>query len=341
MTDTPVRNDDVALRIRGLNAGFRMSDGYLPIIEDVSLEVRKGEVLGIIGESGSGKTVTGMSILHLLPENAETEWEVFDFLDLDVTGMNDEAFRALRGNRMAVVFQDPTGAFNPAKKVGWHFHQVFQRTALKSRDHATRAKDWRNAAIDLMRDVGIAHGANVLGQYPHQLSGGMLQRALIALVLAFEPDLILADEPTTNLDNIVERQILDLFRDLQKRLDSAFIFITHDMTIAAALCDRIAVMYAGRIVELGPTKDIFNDPKHPYTQGLLATALALEEKSGERLQEIPGELPHPGDLPPGCVFAPRCPHVFGRCKVERPPLYDLPGREVRCLLYEDDDVTGR
>lgn len=341
MTDAPIKDDDLALRVRGLNTGFDMSDGYLSIIEDVNFDVRKGEVLGIIGESGSGKTVTGMSILHLLPENAVTTWDVFDFRELDVLQLDEEEFRALRGNRIAVVFQDPTGAFNPAKKIAWHFQHIFERTASKSEDHARRAESWREAATDILRSVGIAHGESVLGQYPHQLSGGMLQRALIGLVLAFEPDLIIADEPTTNLDNIVERQILNLFRDLQKQLDSAFIFITHDMTIAATLCDRIAVMYAGRIVELGPTETIFAQPKHPYTQGLLATALALDEKSGERLQEIPGELPHPGSLPPGCVFGPRCPHAFDRCEEERPPLYNLPDREVRCLLYEDEDVSGR
>ncbi len=325
---------DVALRVRGLNAGFEMGGRVVPVIEDVDFDVRQGEFLGIIGESGSGKTVTGMSVLRMLPENAVTTAATLDFQGLALMDMSDEQFRRLRGNRLAMVFQDPTGAFNPAKRIGWHLRQVFARVATKSPEHAARARDWRPAAVSLLREVGIAHGEHVLSHYPHQLSGGMLQRALIALVLAFEPDLVVADEPTTNLDNIVERQILRLFRRLQRRLRSAFVFITHDMSIAASLCDRIAVMYAGRIVEVGDTASVFREPRHPYTRGLLATALALEH-SRERLQEIPGELPHPGAWPDGCLFAPRCPDAHDACRAARPAMRRMPDREVRCVLYED------
>jgi peptide/nickel transport system ATP-binding protein len=324
---------DVTLSVRGLEAGFSMSGSTVMVVRDVDLDIRKGEMVGIIGESGSGKTVTGMSILRLLPDNAVTHADRVDFLGTDLLGLSAEAFRELRGRRIAMVFQDPVGAFNPAKKVEWHLKEIFERSAAKSPAHAERAKNWQEAAISLLKDVGIPHGANVLRLFPHQLSGGMLQRTLIAMVLAFEPDLIVADEPTTNLDNIVERQILRLFRDLQKRLDCAFLFITHDMSIAHMLCDRIAVMYAGRIVETGPTKQVFADPKHPYTQGLLASALALDTKT-ERLKEIPGELPSPTDLPPGCLFEPRCGFAKSECRVKMPGMIDLGGgRGVRCVLY--------
>jgi oligopeptide/dipeptide ABC transporter ATP-binding protein len=324
---------DVTLSVRGLEAGFSMSGSTVMVVRDVDLDIRKGEMVGIIGESGSGKTVTGMSILRLLPDNAVTHAERIDFLGTDLLGLSAEAFRELRGRRIAMVFQDPVGAFNPAKKVEWHLKEIFERSAAKSPAHVDRAKNWQGAAIQLLKDVGIPHGADVMHLFPHQLSGGMLQRTLIAMVLAFEPDLIVADEPTTNLDNIVERQILRLFRDLQNRLNCAFLFITHDMSIAHMLCDRIAVMYAGRIVETGPTKQVFADPKHPYTQGLLASALALDTKT-ERLKEIPGELPSPTDLPPGCLFEPRCGFAKPECRAKLPGMSDLGGgRAVRCVLY--------
>ncbi|MFN0042515.1 MAG: ABC transporter ATP-binding protein [Alphaproteobacteria bacterium] len=324
---------DVTLSVRGLESGFSMGGKTVMVVRDVDFDVRRGEMLGIIGESGSGKTVTGMSIMRLLPENAVTNAKAVDFHGVNLLDMPDEAFRELRGRRLAMVFQDPVGAFNPAKRIAWHLRQIFNRSAVRSPEHAARAKNWRPAAIQLLNDVGIPQGDNVLRQFPHQLSGGMLQRTLIALVLAFEPELIVADEPTTNLDNIVERQILRLFRDLQKRLNCAFIFITHDMSIAHMLCDRIAVMYAGRIVETGPTKDVFADPKHPYTQGLLASALALETKT-DRLKEIPGELPSPSNLPPGCLFEPRCNQARSGCKDAQPAMIDLgKGRHVRCVLY--------
>jgi peptide/nickel transport system ATP-binding protein len=324
---------DVTLSVRGLDAGFSMGGSTVMVVRDVDLDIRKGEMVGIIGESGSGKTVTGMSILRLLPDNAVTHAERIDFLGTDLLGLSAEAFRELRGRRIAMVFQDPVGAFNPAKKVEWHLKEIFERSAAKSPAHVDRAKNWHGAAIQLLKDVGIPHGADVMHLFPHQLSGGMLQRTLIAMVLAFEPDLIVADEPTTNLDNIVERQILRLFRDLQNRLDCAFLFITHDMSIAHMLCDRIAVMYAGRIVETGPTKQVFADPKHPYTQGLLASALALDTKT-ERLKEIPGELPSPTDLPPGCLFEPRCDFAKPECRAKLPAMSDLGGgRGVRCVLY--------
>jgi len=326
---------EAVLEVRDLRTRFRVPGGMLEAVRGVDLELGEREVLGLIGESGSGKTVTGLSILRLLPESASTDAALLRFRGRDLRALSSDAFRALRGTHLAMVFQNPAGAFNPAKTVAWHLAQIFGRRA--ARDYGAGAReavaDWRAAAQTLLREVGIAQPARILRLYPHQLSGGMLQRVLIAMVLALEPDVIIADEPTTNLDNIVERQILALFRRLQRKVAASIVFITHDMTVAAALCDRIAVMYAGVIVELGPTGEVFKAPKHPYTQGLLATATALSR--GGRLREIPGELPSALERLPGCLFAPRCPHGRAACTAAHPAMRTLSAaHRVRCVLYD-------
>lgn len=275
------------VEIRGLRAGFIAGAGRTEVLHGVDLTVARGEIHGIIGESGSGKTVTGLSLLRLMPDNAVIEAEALRFDGLDLQHLGAAAFDALRGVRMAMIFQDPVGPFNPAKRIGWHFRAVFDRIARAGPDSAR----WRERAIALMHDVGILRAEAAVDLYPHQLSGGMLQRALIALVLALEPDLVVADEPTSNLDKLVERQILELFRDLRQRLAAGMIFVTHDMAVAAALCDRISVMYRGRIVETGATRRIFEAPEHPYTELLTSTALALSRGTAERLPEMPGQRP--------------------------------------------------
>jgi oligopeptide/dipeptide ABC transporter ATP-binding protein len=251
----------------------------------------------------------------------------------DILALDDAGFGVLRGARLAMIFQDPVASFNPAKRIGWHLHTIFAR-ADKAKGRSAPAP-WRERARAILHDVGIMRAEETIDLFPHQLSGGMLQRVLIALILALEPDLIVADEPTTNLDKLVERQVLRLFRDLQRRLSAAIVFITHDMATAASLCDRIAVMYAGQIVEIGRTRDVFEAPSHPYTQGLVRTSLALARGEGGRLAEIAGELPNPSQLPPGCLFEPRCDKAFGRCRVERPEPFPGPqARAVRCFLAE-------
>jgi oligopeptide/dipeptide ABC transporter ATP-binding protein len=313
------------LEIRALRTRFDLHGGSIEVVRGVDLAILPGEMLGLIGESGSGKTMTGLSILRLLPGNARLSAEVLRFRGTELQMLDDAAFQALRGRRLAMIFQNPVGAFNPAKRVDWHLREVIRR-----RDGA--AAEWRAPADQACRAVGIPHPERVLRLYPHQLSGGMAQRILIAMVLALEPDLIIADEPTTNLDNIVERQILGLFRRLQSRLKAAFLFITHDMSVAASLCDRIAVMYAGEIVEIGPTRQLFEAPRHPYTQGLIATSIALKGKA-KRLQEIPGELPSLAAPPAGCLFSPRCPKVMERCRAAEPPIVGI-SHQTRCYLAE-------
>lgn len=313
------------LEVRDLRTRFDLHGGSIEVVRGVDLTILPGEMLGLIGESGSGKTMTGLSILRLLPGNARMLAQVLRFRGDDLQRLDDDAFQALRGRRLAMIFQNPVGAFNPAKRVDWHLREVIRR-------RYGAATEWHAPAEQACRAVGIPHPERVLRLYPHQLSGGMAQRILIAMVLALEPDLIIADEPTTNLDNIVERQILALFRRLQNRLKAAFLFITHDMSVAASLCDRIAVMYAGEIVEIGPTRQLFEAPRHPYTQGLIATSIALKGKP-KRLQEIAGELPSLVSPPTGCLFSPRCPQAVERCRVAPPPIFGT-SHQARCYLAE-------
>lgn len=320
------------LEVRNLHAGFVQGDVTVPVVEGVDLDVRRGEVLGIIGESGSGKTVTCMSILRLLPQHAQVSTDRLSFDGEEIGDWPEARFRGLRGRRLAMIFQDPVGSFNPVKTIGWHFREVTRRVADEQKERYGGRHDWWQAAVSVLERVGIPHGKQVLRNYPHQLSGGMLQRALVALVLQMRPALMVADEPTTNLDNIVEHQIIELFRNLMDETRASFIFITHDMSVAAKLCDRIAVMYAGQIVEVGDTTQILQAPRHPYTQGLVRTATELVRRV-ERLREIPGELPNWHSLPVGCRFRPRCEYASQACKQAQPMRNSSEGHSVRCQLY--------
>ncbi|MDO9712650.1 ABC transporter ATP-binding protein [Paracraurococcus lichenis] len=315
---------ELALEVRGLDLTLDPDGRRLHVVRNLDLELRRGEVLGLIGESGSGKTMTGMSLLRLEPEGARLTAEVMRAGEADLLHATESRLRALRGSAVGMIFQDPVGAFNPAKRIAWHAQKVLGRRGIT---------DWRPAAERLLADVDIADSARVLGSYPHQLSGGMLQRALIALVLAANPAVVVADEPTTNLDNIVERQILRLFRRLRRTENAAFLFITHDMTVAASLCDRIAVMYAGEVIEIGTTAQLFENPGHPYTMALIATARALEGGT-ERLPELPGEPPSIAAPRSGCAFSSRCPRRMAACTRAPIPMIALEGeRRVRCLLH--------
>jgi peptide/nickel transport system ATP-binding protein len=320
MSATPV------LEVRDLRTRFELHGGSLEVVRGVDLSLAPGEVLGLIGESGSGKTMTGLSILRLLPQNARVSSAMLRLGGEDIQALGEADFQALRGRRMAMIFQNPVGALNPAKRVAWHLREIARRRRGDT-------SGWASAAAGALAEVGIPHPERVLRLYPHQLSGGMAQRILIAMVMALEPDLIIADEPTTNLDNIVERQIVGLFRRLRGRPNSSFLFITHDMALARILCDRIAVMYAGEIVEIGSTRELFAAPRHPYTQGLVATAMALQGR-GARLKEISGEPPNLAAPPPGCLFAPRCLQALPRCREIAPPAYGDAAHRVRCYLAE-------
>jgi oligopeptide/dipeptide ABC transporter ATP-binding protein len=315
----------LALQVAGLNLVLDATGRRLHVVRGIDFELQQAEVLGLIGESGSGKTMAGMSLMRLEPEESKITATTLRLGETDLLSASRPALRALRGSRIAMIFQDPVGAFNPAKRIAWHVREVLRRRNIRA---------WRSVARDLLAEVDITDTDRVLGAYPHQLSGGMLQRVLIALILAAEPQVIIADEPTTNLDNIVERQILRLFRRLKRSHGAAFIFITHDMSVAAGLSDRIAVMYAGEIVELGPARDIFDDPKHPYTVALIRTSQALQARA-PRLPEIAGELPSLTRKAEGCAFAPRCPQRQPACDTRPIGMTRLDAqRQVRCVLYE-------
>jgi peptide/nickel transport system ATP-binding protein len=317
------------LDVQNLRTDFAVGGRRIPAVRDVSFSILPREVLGLIGESGSGKTVTGMSLLRLLPDHATVEAKAITFKGRNLADLPDAEFRALRGVEMAMIFQDPVGSFNPAKTVGWHLQQTIARRKRKGQGSEG---DWRAEAVSLLADVGIRAPERVLASYPHQLSGGMLQRTLIAMVIALHPTLIIADEPTTNLDNLVERQILDLIRLHQQKLGASVLFVTHDLTVAGEICDRIAVMYAGEVVEIGPAVEVLQHPKHPYSAGLLETSASLDRRD-EFLYELPGEPGNRGGAE-GCGFAVRCPHVMGACRTQHPELVEVgPNHKARCLLH--------
>ncbi len=318
------------IEVKNLRTAFAVGGECVEAVRGVSFSIAPGEVLGLIGESGSGKTVTGLSLLRLLPPHASVAADAIRFRGKELAGLSDEEFRNLQGVQLAMIFQDPVGSFNPAKTVAWHLKQAIARRQGSTGD---RNSDWLDEAGRILQDVGIRVPARVLASHPHQLSGGMLQRALIAMVIALRPAFIIADEPTTNLDNLVERQILDLIRVQQKKLGASVLFVTHDLAVAAEICDRIAVMYAGEIVEIGPARDVLERPRHPYAQGLLQTSASLDRRD-EYLYELQGE-PGGRGAAEGCGFVARCPAAIAKCRSTQPRLVDVgPGHTSRCLLHD-------
>ena len=306
------------LQVRNLTTRFRTELGPVTAVDDVSFDVAAGETLAIVGESGSGKSVTALSILRLIPnppgriESGEVLFEGRDLLKVD-----DAGIRAIRGDKIAMIFQEPMSSLNPALTVGLQVAEPI---------NVHRGSAWSVAlaqAKELIGRVRIPDAAARLGSYPHQYSGGMRQRVMIAMALACKPKLIIADEPTTALDVTVQAQILDLLKELTHETQSALILITHDLGVVARYADRVAVMYAGRIVETAPAKELYARPRHPYTRGLMASVPRLDGDAGVPLVPIEGQPPDLAALPAGCAFAPRCKHAADICITERPPLVAL------------------
>jgi oligopeptide/dipeptide ABC transporter ATP-binding protein len=315
------------LNIKSLSVEFRTGEGAAKAVEDVSLELRKGETLGLVGESGSGKSTMGLAIMGLIQAPGRvTSGRIF-FEGTDLRELSSEEMRAMRGKRIAMIFQDPMTSLNPVKKIGHHYVEYIQ-----AHDPQATKNKARSMAGEVLEDLGIP--ASRIDDYPHQFSGGMRQRVMIGLALTLRPSLIIADEPTTALDVIVEAQILSLMRDLKKKYSLSLILITHNMGIVAEMADRIAVMYAGRLAEIAPTINIFENAKHPYTKALLESIPNI--KAEDRiLKTIPGAPPDLTDLPSGCAFHPRCPYMFDRCKMEVPALVRTGNEaEASCFLLE-------
>ena len=298
-------------------------------VRSLSFTIAPGEVLGLVGESGSGKSVTSLAIMGLLPATAKVRGEI-TFQNGDgnphpLTALRQDEFRALRGSRMAMIFQEPMTALNPVMRVG---DQIAEAVAAHHRVSAAEA--W-NRAVEGMRDVAIAEPERRARNYPHQLSGGMRQRVMIAMAIVNRPQLLIADEPTTALDVTIQQQILDLLNELRHKFGLAMLFISHDLAVVSHVADRVAVMYAGSLVELGTKADIFGAPAHPYTQGLLRAIPTLATDRGRPLATIEGTVPPMGQLPPGCPFEPRCSHRIAECVFGLPPLVEIGnGHWARC-----------
>ena len=314
------------LAVANLTAGFGVGGRFVPAVRNVSLSLSRGETLCIVGESGSGKSVAALSLIRLVPPPGHITNGTIRFNGRDLMTLSDGDMQKVRGAEIGFVFQEPMTALNPVITIGAHIEET-----LRVHDRATR-RTAPARAVELLDAVSIPEPQRRATEYPHQLSGGLRQRALIAMALACEPKLLIADEPTTALDVTIQAQILDLLGEMQKRLGLALLLITHDLGIVAEMADRVAVMYAGRVVEHAPVKELFADPKHPYTKGLLASIPGGTR--GARLPAIQGTVPPLTALPPGCSFTPRCPYRFEPCPTRHPGDTELEhGRTVKCYLH--------
>jgi oligopeptide/dipeptide ABC transporter ATP-binding protein len=321
------------LEVKNLQTQFPTRAGLVKAVDGVSFYLDEGELLGLVGESGCGKSITALSVMRLIGAPGRIVGGEIWFDGENLLNVSEGRMREIRGDDVAMIFQDPMTSLNPVYTVG---EQIAE--ALRLHRNLNR-KAAREAAVEAMREVAIPDPARRVKDYPHQLSGGMRQRVMIAMALACDPKLLIADEPTTALDVTIQAQILELLDELRKTRRLAVLLITHDLGVVAEVADRVAVMYTGRIVEESPVEELFARPKHPYTEGLLQSVPKLtsaEVGRAEKLSTIEGTVPRPTDLPPGCHFAPRCPHRMPRCtEGERIPFYELEGGvRVRCVLYD-------
>ncbi len=324
-------NNDIILDVKGLKTYFNTDDGVVKAVDGVSYTLRKGETLGLVGESGSGKSVTNLSVMKLIPSPpGKIMAGTAMMYGEDILTKSESEMRTIRGNKISMIFQDPMTSLNPFLRIST---QMIETIVLhKDLDKAAA----RSKAVEMLEMVGIPNPAEKIDNYPHQFSGGMRQRVMIAMALSCDPEILIADEPTSALDVTIQAQILELIQGLSKKLGTAVMMITHDLGVVAGMCDRVVVMYAGQLVEKGTNIEIFGDPKHPYTQGLISSVPRLDQPGRERLFSIEGQPPNVIDLPECCPFYPRCEKAMDVCKSKYPPVTSFGDeREVRCWLFKE------
>lgn len=321
------------LEVKNLHTHFFTEHGVIPSVNGVSFSVNKGEIVGVVGESGCGKSVTSLSMLQLINKPGKIVKGEVLFNGEDLTKLTENQIRKIRGNKISMIFQEPLTSLNPVFTIGSQISEAIRLHQNVSKEQA------KSRAIEMLRIVGLPSPKKQYYSFPHLLSGGMRQRVMIAMAISCNPDLLIADEPTTALDVTIQKQILKLMKNLSSELNSSIIFITHDLGVIAEMCDRVIVMYGGEVVEQNNVFDLFDQPKHPYTKGLLNSTPKIHELN-YKLQSIEGNVPAPDKMPSGCKFHTRCPFVMEKCKKEAPPLMKLKGNtDVRCWLHEEKKVV--
>lgn len=321
---------DIALQVKDLQLWFDNDYDSVKILNKISFEIRKGETLGIVGESGCGKSVTSLAIMRLLSMPPARIKGSIQFQGKELLTLTEKQMQMVRGNQISMIFQEPMTSLNPVFTIGDQLMEPFMLHQGLSK------KDARARAVDMLKMVRLPLPEQRMREYPYQLSGGMRQRVMIAMALACQPELLIADEPTTALDVTIQAQVLDLMRELQKKLGTSIAFITHDLGVVSEMCDRVLVLYCGEVVEEAPVDDLFDNPKHPYTLGLLSTLPKLGD--ARRLETIPGVVPPAGSFPTGCVFAPRCKYATSKCHAYKPSLVTVEdGHKVRCFQFTDEE----
>ncbi|MDF2679513.1 MAG: transporter ATP-binding protein [Brevibacillus sp.] len=319
------------IEVKHLQTQFTRDNKKTVVLDNVSFHIKKGEVLGLVGESGCGKSVTSLSIMRLFKDTTGeiTKGEI-TFNGTNILSISESDMRGIRGKEIAMIFQEPMTSLNPVMKIG---EQLMESIRLHLGYSDKQAKDH---AVSMLTKVGIPRPSEIINEYPHQLSGGMRQRIMIAMAMSCRPNLLIADEPTTALDVTIQAQILDVMKQLQAEEHMSMLLITHDLGVVAEMCNRVVVMYAGRVVEEASVYDLFDDPKHPYTKGLIGSVPKLGQKR-PRLESVPGNVPNPNQMPKGCKFAPRCKDVMSVCWEEEPGLTTTgPERFCRCWLYREE-----